>query len=146
LTAITHDTYTFFAMKETLRVTNFCSKKVWDSFNVERSLMLWDRLDGHIVSGHVDAVGYVSHLLFQDDGSLLFTIRCNTLETRYIIPKWSITLNGVSLTVVHVTIDTCTVSLIPLTQEWTNLWSSKLWDSINIEYDMVAKYISNMVK
>ena len=145
LTALTHDTYSFFAMEETLRVTNFWSKIVWDTFNVERSLKLGDRLDGHMVSGHIDTVGRVSDLLQNNDGSLLLTIQCETLEAQYIIQKWSIALNGVSLTIVSVTADTFTVSLIPLTQSWTNLGALQLGDRVNIEYDIIAKYVAKMI-
>jgi riboflavin synthase len=67
------------------------------------------------------------------------------LETKFVIHKWSIALNGVSLTVVNTTKNTITVSLIPLTQEWTNLWKLTLGQSINIEYDMIAKYVANMI-
>lgn len=144
LTDISQDHYSFFSMEETLRVTNFGTKKVWDIFNVERSLKLSDRLDGHIVSGHVDGVGHVVQLIQKDDRSLFLTVQCDTLEIKFVIRKWSIALNGVSLTVVDVTESTVTVSLIPLTQKWTNLWSLQLGESINIEYDMVAKYIANM--
>lgn len=145
LTALTHDTYSFFAMEETLQVTNFWNKSVWDTFNVERSLKLGDRLDGHMVSGHIDTVGRVADLLYNDDASLLLTIQSDTLEKQYIIQKWSIALNGVSLTVVDVTVDTFTVSLIPLTQSWTNLWQLRIGDIVNIEYDMIAKYVAKMI-
>lgn len=145
LTDISPEHYSFFAMEETLRVTNFGTKQVWDVFNVERSLQLSDRLDGHLVSGHIDTVGHVRELTKKDDWSLILTVQCDTLETKFVIHKWSIALNGVSLTVVNTTKNTITVSLIPLTQEWTNLWKLTLGQSINIEYDMIAKYVANMI-
>lgn len=146
LTEVSEKSYSFFAMEETLKVTNFGTKSVWDFFNVECALRMWDFLDGHMVSGHIDTIGHVVGLVRQEDYSLLLRVQVDAMETKFLIKKWSIALNGVSLTIVDIVWDTVTVSLIPLTQEWTNLWSSQIWDRINIEYDMMAKYISNMVK
>ncbi len=145
LTNISPESYSFFAMQETLRVTNFGTKQVGDFFNVERSLQLSDRLDGHLVSGHIDTVGSVIELTKKEDGSLVLYIQCDTLEQKYIIQKWSIAVNGVSLTVVEVSGNTFSVSLIPLTQSWTNLGALQLRDVLNIEYDMMAKYVAKIV-
>lgn len=84
---MTDDTYSFFAMEETLRVTNFHGKRVGDTFNVELALRMGDFLDGHLVSGHIDTVGVVSALAFKEDGSLIFTVQCDALEPRFVIPK-----------------------------------------------------------
>lgn len=135
------DEYEFFAMEETLRVTNFWHKRVGDVFNVERCIRVGDRLDGHFVTGHIDTVGTISLIDHHDDGSKILGI---TYEERYsslIIEKGSITLNGVSLTIVELGTGYLSVSLIPLTQQWTNLGKCAQGDRINIEFDMVGKYI-----
>lgn len=81
------DTYSFFAMEETLRVTNFSRKRPGDTFNVELALRMGDFLDGHLVSGHIDTVGIVSALALKEDGSLILTVQCDTLESQFVIPK-----------------------------------------------------------
>ena len=141
LTKITPEYYEFFSMQESLLVTNFSSKRVGNMFNVERCLKLWDRIDGHFVSGHIDTVWKVILLEKQSDGSLIFGVSYDPRYTPLVIKKWSITINGVSLTVVDIEPGSLTVSLIPLTQEWTNLGRSKLWESVNLEFDMLGKYI-----
>lgn len=145
LTEVSEKSYSFFAMEETLRVTNFGTKSVWDLFNVEYALRMWDFLDGHMVSGHIDTIGHVVELTKNEDESLILRVQIDAMESKFLIKKWSIALNGVSLTIVDITTDTVTVSLIPLTQDWTNLGMLQLGDTINIEYDMMAKYIANMI-
>jgi len=145
ITDITDVTYSFFAMEETLHITNFGTKQVWDFFNVERSLQLSDRLDGHLVSGHIDTVGRVVELTKREDESLILRVQIEALEKKLVITKWSIALNGVSLTIIDITEDTVAVSLIPLTQEWTNLGNLQFGDTLNVEYDMIAKYVVNRV-
>ena len=144
ITKVTDEYYEFFVMKESLRVTNFWTKKVWDTFNVERCLKFWDRLDGHIVTGHVDTIGTVDTLIKESDGSLIYGVRFDPLFNPLIIKKGSITINGTSLTIVDARDGELTVSLIPLTQDWTNLGSSRISDSINLEFDMIGKYISKL--
>ena len=144
LTKITPEYYEFFSMQESLSVINFGSKQVGDTFNVERCLKLWDRIDGHFVSGHIDTVWKVILLEKQIDGSLIFGVSYDTQYTPLVIKKWSITINGVSLTVLDIDSGSLTVSLIPLTQEWTNLGVSQLWESINLEFDMLGKYIQQL--
>lgn len=133
--------YSFFAMQETLSVTNFWEKKVGDFFNVERCVKVWDRLDGHIVSWHIDTVWNISQLERKSDDSLIIFVSFDTSFSKYIIPKWSITINGVSLTIVKEGENFLSVSLIPLTQKITNLWDLKVWDKVNLEFDLVGKYI-----
>lgn len=137
--------YSFFAMEESLKITNFWTKKIGDFFNVERSLKVWDRIDGHFVTGHVDTVGKISEIIVNNDQSKLITVHFDTKFHDFIIQKWSITINGVSLTIVAEWIDFLTVSLIHLTQEITNLWNLKVEDSVNLEFDMMGKYISKML-
>ncbi len=145
LTDVSEESYSFFAMEETLKVTNFGTKSVWDLFNVEYALRMWDFLDGHMVSGHIDTIGHVVELTKNEDESLILRVQIDAMERRFLIKKWSIALNGVSLTIVDITADTVAVSLIPLTQDWTNLGMLQLGDTLNIEYDMMAKYVANMI-
>lgn len=138
---ITPNTYTFFAMQESLDKTNFWTKKIWDLFNRERCVQAWQRLDGHIVSWHIDTTGNVSDLQKHDDGSLLLGISFPTSWSIYTIAKGSIGINGVSLTIVDCSPGYISIRLIPHTQQITNLWSLQLWDAVNLEFDMYAKYI-----
>ncbi len=141
LTSIEKDAYEFFVMEESLNVTNFREKQVGDFFNIERSLRVGDRLDWHIVSGHVDTVGTVKKLEKNSDGSLLLRVAFDPKYDIYTIQKGSIALNWVSLTIVETSGGEVTVSLIPLTQDWTNLWAQDVWNLVNIEFDMLGKYI-----
>ncbi len=146
LTNITPEFYEFFVMKESLWVTNFSEKQKWDFFNVERSMKLSDRIDGHIVSGHVDAVWKVILKEMQGDGSCLLGFEYPNDFDPFIIRKWSITVNGVSLTVVWIEPWIFTVSLIPLTQDWTNLGNMNGGEKVNLEFDFFAKYIFEQSK
>ena len=136
--------YEFFTMQESLSVTNFWMKHIGDTFNVERSLKLGDRIDGHFVTGHIDTVGKVILLEKMGDGSLLYWISSDPRYDTLVIEKGSITINGVSLTVVTTSEGSLTVSLIPLTQNWTNLGTSKIWESVNLEFDMMGKYVNKL--
>ncbi len=137
------DSYTFFAMEETFKKTNFRTKQVWDFFNVERCLKIWERLDGHFVSWHIDSTGEVQKVALESDGSQVITISFPREMRKYVIEKWSIALNGASLTIFDITDDTFCISLIPLTQQITNLWNLKEADTVNLEFDMIWKYIMN---
>jgi riboflavin synthase len=143
---ITHETYSFFAMEESFSKTNFWRKKSGDTFNVEFCVQATSMLDGHIVTGHIDTTGIISATTYADDWSKKLTITYDSQRDVNIIQKWSITLNGVSLTVVEVWSGRCTVWLIPLTQKITNLWIVTQWDTINIEFDMLGKYVLNYLK
>ncbi len=144
ITVSTLEYYEFFTMQESLSVTNFWTKKAGDTFNVERSLRLGDRIDGHFVTGHIDTVGKVILLEKRPDGSLLYWISYDPRYDTLVIEKGSITINGVSLTVVTTSEGYLTVSLIPLTQDWTNLGKSKTWDHVNLEFDMMGKYVNKL--
>lgn len=143
LESISDDTYSFFVMEESLKKTNFSKKKIWDFFNIERCMKMNDRIDGHFVSGHVDTTGSVVSLDRKDDNSLIIEVSFKEEFAKYTIEKWSISLNGTSLTIINKLPLSISVSLIPLTQDWTNLWDIKIWDTINIEFDMLWKYILN---
>lgn len=141
LTSWNEKSYTFFAMEESLKKTNFLTKKVWDFFNVERCVKVWDRLDGHIVSGHIDTIWEVTNIVKNKDSSIEVFVSFPPDFSKYIIPKWSITINWTSLTIVQEWADFLSVCLIPITQEITNLWTLKVWDKVNLEFDIVGKYI-----
>lgn len=138
-----NSSYTFFMMAESLQKTNFGKKSIWDSFNVERCIRANDRIDGHFVSGHIDTTWKVSLLEKQKDDSLIIWVSFDESFSKYTIEKWSIAINGVSLTIVEKKKWYLSVSLIPLTQDWTNLGNVQIWESVNLEFDMLGKYILN---
>jgi riboflavin synthase len=124
---------------ETLRRTNLGDLKPGDAVNLERPLRVNDRLGGHIVQGHVDAVGEV----VRPAPDLQVRMPADLL--RYVIEKGSITIDGVSLTVVEVLADGFTVALIPHTTEVTTLGRRRAGERVNLEVDLVAKYIERLV-
>lgn len=132
----------FDVMRETLNLTNLKDLKADDEVNLERALLVTSRLDGHVVSGHVDCISAVKEIA--DDGfSKRVEFNC---DSSLIIKKGSIAVNGVSLTVVDVFENGFSVSLIPTTFEKTNLKNLKIGDIVNIEYDVIAKYINKFTK
>ena len=138
--------YTFFVMKESLKKTNFWTKKHSDTFNVERSLKLSDRIDWHFVSGHIDSTWRVKAVRLLDDSSKIIDITFPKKFQNYCIEKWSVTINGVSLTIVSIKEQALRVSIIPLTQNITNLGNLKKGDIVNLEFDMLGKYIYKLMK
>ncbi len=128
---------TFEAMNETIRRTNFSILKEGDFVNVERAMKLNSRLDGHLVSGHIDTTSKLIETK-KDGVATVFKFEC---ETDLIIEKGSISINGISLTISSVGVNYFEVSILPHTLENTNLKYLKQNDLVNIEYDMVAKYI-----
>ena len=143
LESVKKSEYSFFVMQESFLKLNFHEKKIWDFFNIERCLRVSDRIDGHFVSGHIDTTGNVKNLEKLPDNSLIITVWFAENFSKFVIQKWSIALNWVSLTVVERGEGFLTVSLIPLTQDWTNLGNIQVWDILNIEFDMLGKYILN---
>ena len=137
----TANTYSFFAMTESLNKTNFWKKTLWSSFNLERCIQAHDRLDGHFVTGHIDTTGEVIAVDHISDGSMKVTIRFDYRWQPLLLPKGSIAINGISLTVVDVYEDSFTVWLIPITQQETNLWKTAVWQVVNLEFDMLWKYV-----
>lgn len=127
----------FEAMNETLRLTNLAFLKKGDFVNVELAMKLSDRLDGHLVSGHIDRVAKLNSIK-NDGDARIFNFEC---DTDLIVKKGSIAVNGVSLTVVETGVNNFEVSILPETFNNTNLKYLKINDIVNIEYDMVAKYI-----
>ena len=144
LTVVKIEKNLYFAeiMKETLSLTNLKNLKSGDEINLERAMKLNSRLDGHIVSGHVDTTAKVDSIK-QDGFSKRMSFVCNS---DLIIQKGSIAINGVSLTVCNVFENGFEVSLIPATIKNTNLKNLKVGDIVNIEYDLFAKYIQKFAK
>lgn len=132
-------------MPETLRLTTMRHVSVGAHMNLERSMTLNDLLSGHLVYGHVDAMGTIDRIV--DDGeSHIVTIVHDARDAHLLISKGSITINGISLTVVNPTETEFSVAIIPHTWEATNTHNWKKEDAVNLEYDMLAKYISNMMQ
>lgn len=141
VTRLTKTNFSVDVSHETLRVTaGFTSGA---AINLEKSLRLADRLGGHLVSGHVDGVGTVTAVK-PVDGNREITVRFSAELGRYIARKGSITVNGVSLTVNAVTIDTFSVNLIPHSLAVTNLRDLEQGDRVNLEIDLVARYVERM--
>lgn len=131
-------------MPQTMRTTSLGTLRVGDKVNLERALTLQTRLGGHIVSGHIDGTGRISRTE-RDDTALWLWIETSPDIMRYIIDKGSITVQGVSLTVAKVTEGTFAVSLIPHTQGATTLHEAKAGDTVNLENDIIAKYVELML-
>lgn len=150
LTVVTieNGTYTVTAMRETLERTNLGQLKVGDKVNVERSMLMNSRLDGHIVQGHVDETARC--IAMEDaNGSTYFTFEYQEdLEMArngyFTVDKGSVTVNGVSLTVCNPTRNTFQVAIIPYTMEHTNFQDIKIGTTVNIEFDILGKYIARL--
>lgn len=136
--------YSFFVMEESIKKTNFIEKKVWAFFNVEASLKLSDTMDWHFVSWHVDTTWKIVKIKENTDWSKYYFIDFDSKHKNLIIEKWSITINWVSLTIVEDWENYLSVSIIPLTQEITNIWDLKTWDTVNLEFDILWKYINKI--
>lgn len=146
MTIIDSDTekYSFFVMQESIKKTNFKTKQIWDFFNVEWSLKLSDTMDWHFVSGHIDTTWIVEKIIENEDNSRYYFIKYDTKYNNLVIEKWSITINWVSLTVVDDAKDYLSVSVIPHTWDITNIWLLKVWDIVNLEFDILWKYINKL--
>lgn len=135
--------YAVDAIAETLSKTNLKQWKVGKKVNVERCLTLEKRIDGHIVQGHVDTVLTCIHRE-DKNGSWLFTFQYPEKWYSYLIPTGSVTINGTSLTIAKLTDDTFSVAIIPYTYEFTNFHQLQVNDFVNIEFDMIGKYINRI--
>jgi riboflavin synthase len=143
VTEISPESFTVTAIDETLKLTNFNEYQVNTKVNLERCLRPSDRLGGHIVQGHVDGVGELIKTIDQD-GSFDLHFRIPLQLSKYIIHKGSISINGISLTVAGITEDELKVCIIPKTWELTNLSSLKPNSQVNLEVDMIAKYVEKL--
>jgi riboflavin synthase len=131
------------AIEETLNKSNLGSLKIGDSVNIERSMQMNDRLDGHIVQGHVDQTGICESIKDQG-GSYLMTFKYKS-SNNITVEKGSICINGISLTVVNSKSTLFSVAVIPYTWENTNLGDVKIGGSVNLEFDILGKYISKLI-
>ena len=140
---IVENNYTVTAIKETLDKSNMNELKVGDLVNLERAMKMNARLDGHIVQGHVDQVGYCTTVEF-NEGSWGYSFEYAQEQNNITIEKGSITVNGVSLTVVNSGKNTFSVAIIPYTFEHTNFKAFKVGSKINLEFDLIGKYIAKL--
>lgn len=143
--SISEQEYTVTAIKETINKTNIGELLVGDIVNLERAMKLGDRLDGHMVQGHVDQVGSCE-LVQEDNGSWLYTFSYSPELGNVTIEKGSATVNGVSLTVVNSRQNSFSVAIIPYTYEHTNFKYLKKGSKINLEFDVLGKYIQKLYK
>ncbi|MEA1785768.1 riboflavin synthase [Arenibacter sp. GZD96] len=142
--AITDNTYTVTAIDETLQKTNLNTLKVGDYVNLERAMILGARLDGHLVQGHVDQTGNCTSIK-EKDGSWIFSFEYNRTQNNTTIEKGSITVDGVSLTVIDSGIYTFSVAIIPYTYEHTRFSSYTVGSLVNLEFDVVGKYVAKLM-
>lgn len=141
--SIAEDHYVVTAIAETLRKTNLGRLKTGDPVNLERCMKIGDRLDGHIVQGHVDTTAQCVKTA-SDSGSHLFWFRYDP-KAGVTVQKGSVCVNGVSLTVVESSPGNFSVAIIPYTKEHTNFHQLQEGDTVNIEFDIVGKYIAVMM-
>lgn len=147
--SIENNTYTVTAIRETLERSNLGQLKVGDKVNLERSMVMNGRLDGHIVQGHVDCTA-VCRELTEADGSWYYTFEYDldvemAKRGYFTVDKGSVTVNGVSLTVCNPTDNTFQVAIIPYTHDNTNFCQIEVGTVVNIEFDIIGKYLSRMM-
>ena len=140
---IDNNRYTVTAIEETLKKTSLSKWKIGTVLNLERALRFDGRLDGHVVQGHVDTVGKCINAITKD-GSWEYVISFDEKFASLIIEKGSISLNGISLTIFNITNSSFTVAIIPYTYEHTNMHNLAVNDEVNIEFDMIGKYVGRM--
>ncbi len=140
---INNDAYRVTAIKETLDKSNIGDLRVNDFVNIERAMKLGDRLDGHIVQGHVDQVATCIEAK-ETNGSWLYTFEYNPKLNNITIEKGSITVNGVSLTVINSGKNNFSVAIIPYTFEHTNFKTFEIGTTVNLEFDVIGKYVKRL--
>lgn len=145
VTEMSETGFVFFSSLQTLEITNLGQLKTGSVVNMEKALQLGQRLDGHLVSGHVDGLGQVSGIVKQQEGYLFsFSVSENVLDS--LVLKGSITVDGISLTIYDLQENIVTVSVIPFTFEHTTLKNRKPGDKVNIESDILGKYVVQFLK
>ncbi len=140
----TDKTYTVTAIKETLIKSNLGQLQVGDKINLERSMLLNDRLDGHMVQGHVDQTAECT-AVEEADGSWYFTFSYDSSKGNLTVEKGSIAVNGVSLTVVNSQTGSFQVAIIPYTYEHTNFHQIQPGTTVNLEFDIIGKYVTRIL-
>lgn len=144
VTSFTSHSFSADVMHETLNRSSLGSLHIGSPVNLERAMLAGGRFGGHIVSGHIDGVGTISSIK-EDDNAVWYTVEAPSNILHYIIEKGSITLDGISLTVAKVTNSNFSVSIIPHTRAQTNLASKKVGDVLNLENDLVGKYVERLM-
>ncbi len=144
-TACDEKTFTVQSVEETLRKTNIGDLSKGDPVNLERSLQPDQLLDGHIVQGHVDATGTIQKIE-QEGSDWLFTVEYPKEHSNLIVGRGSIAIDGISLTVADEQDTVFTVAIIPYTYEHTNLQSKEVRDTVNLEFDVLGKYVVKYLK
>ena len=142
---ISGEEYTVTAINETLEKTNLGNLEIGSLVNLERCMIMNGRLDGHIVQGHVDKTGELVSVE-NIDGSYFLTFKYEEDGTSTTVPQGSITVNGISLTVAESKDNQFSVALIPYTWEYTNMKTLKAGDKVNLEFDIIGKYIAKLLK
>jgi riboflavin synthase len=145
IVAIDNNTYTVTAIKETIDKSNFKHLKIGDKINLERAMILGARLDGHIVQGHVDQTGICTGVI-EENGSWVYNFEYGTTLSNITIEKGSITVNGTSLTVVNSKKNSFSVAIIPYTYEYTNFHTFKKGTVVNLEFDVIGKYVARLLE
>lgn len=140
VTEMTNQTLTVDVMSETVDKTNFSMLKVGSTVNLERALRLSDRIGGHMVSGHIDGTGLIKSI-YKDDIAWRIKISAPSSILHQMIDKGSIAIDGISLTIIRVDQDYFEVSIIPHTVKETTLLNKRVQDTVNLETDMIGKYI-----
>ena len=135
--------YTVTAIDETISKSNFKSLKITDKINLERAMKLGDRLDGHMVQGHVDQIGICKDIK-NEDGSWVFTFEYDASTDNITIEKGSISINGISLTVINSKNNQFSVAIIPYTFDNTNFGKLKINELVNLEFDVIGKYVAKI--
>jgi riboflavin synthase len=143
--ALGDGTHTVTAISETLNKSNLGKLKEGDLLNLERCMQMNGRLDGHIVQGHVDQTGICTELI-EKNGSWEYTISYDASIGNITVEKGSICVNGISLTVVNSRENSFTVAIIPYTYEHTNMKSLKIGDTVNLEFDIIGKYVARLTR
>lgn len=144
VTTITSDTFSADVMPETLRASTLEGLTTASPVNLERALTLSSRLGGHIVTGHIDTTGTIASMR-EEGNAYVYRITCGAECAHHIVSKGSVALEGISLTVVSVGEDFFDVSVIPHTRAVTNLASKKIGDAVNIECDIIGKYVEKLM-
>ncbi len=143
--AMKGDTHTVTAIEETLRKTNIGKLKVGDFVNLERAMTAGQRLDGHFVQGHVDTTAICTNIEPQN-GSWIFRFKTNQAFDALLVEKGSICINGISLTLIDASWNDFSIAAIPYTYEHTNLSKLNTGDTVNIEFDILGKYINKYLQ
>ena len=144
VTSFSSNSFIVDVMAETMRSSNFNKLSPGSKVNLERALRAVDRLAGHMVNGHIDGIGTIKSYE-QEDNAVWITITATTEILKYIVRKGSIAIDGVSLTVAYVDADGFKVSIIPHTKEKTTLLYKKVKDEVNLECDVIGKYIEKFL-